>query len=62
MVGLSESAVKRTLKVLVDAKIVAKRARVGRHNGKKICVANEYLLVDVPLTREKSAQHPPRKS
>lgn len=61
-VGLSESAVKRTLKVLVDAKIIGKRSRSAKHNGKRICLANEYLLIDVPLGGEKPSPHPPRKA
>lgn len=59
--GISESTAKRALKALLDEKLIKKRMRYGRVNGKQVCLANEYLLVNVPAERNEPAPHPPRK-
>jgi DNA-binding Lrp family transcriptional regulator len=59
--GISDTTVKRTLRALLKEKLIGKRARYGKVAGKRICLANEYLLVNVPIDGNESAPHPPRK-
>lgn len=60
--GCSESTIKRTLNHLVTEKIIGKKSRFAKHNGKRVCLANEYVLLDVERIEAKPAQHPPRKA
>jgi predicted transcriptional regulator len=58
--GFSETTAKRTLRLLVEKKLIRKRLRYGKVSGKRVCLANEYLLVNVPA--EQDSSHPPRKA
>lgn len=59
--GFSDTTAKRALRILIEEKLIKKRLRYGRVNGKQVCLANEYLLVNVPAERSEPTPHPPRK-
>lgn len=46
--GMCETTTKQHLKALVNAKIVGKKLKFALRNGKRVCLANEYTLLDVP--------------
>lgn len=58
--GMCETTAKDTLKLLLEKKLIRKRLRYGRVNGKRVCLANEYLLVNVPAEGERHSR-PSRK-
>lgn len=49
--GLGETSIKGALKLLVTHGLVHQRRRLGKINGKQVCLANEYTLIDVPPSR-----------